>query len=476
MSTPTARFARTSTRGLILGFSALRAGAIATAAVLLVIGLVADGMTGLLVVSPLWGLLLAAAFVQVQGQPAIEWLPVATTFEGRKLAGQTEFRARPSKPRPAGTLALPGDAAALRFYEPPNGAVAMIHDPHRQTLSAVLSVTHPAYVLLSPDDQTQRVTGWGRVLASLANSGHLASIQILESTFPDGGVALTDWYSAQGQHTGAWFDAEYEALLALMHTGSVRHRTTITISLDMKKAAKAIAASGRGVKGASAVLEHEMVGLEQSLRNAGLRIEHWLRAPELAAIVRRAYDQATSIEPDAPGANLRHAGPMAVSEQWDRFRSDSGSSAVLWISEWPRIDVPPHFLHSMIFSPGVRKSISIVARPLPTREALKQIRRDKTEAVSDSRQKAKIGQIADLSDAQEYADLEARERALIQGHADVEFSGFIAVQAGSSEELTAAVSQIERAASQAACETRILYGRQTQGFVVAALPFGRTVS
>ena len=475
MSAPTARFARTPTRGVLLGFSMSRLVVIAIAAVLLVAGLVAAGMIGAIVTSPLWVVLLGAAFIPIQGQPAIEWAPTAAAFETRKLSGQTEFRSRVSKPRPVGTLALPGDAAPLRCHETESGVV-MIHDPHRQTLSAVVSVTHPAYVLLAPDDQAQRVAGWGRTLASLANSGTVSSIQVLESTLPDSGAGVAGWYEAQGTPVGGWFDAEYETLLELMHTGSVRHRTTITLSLDMKRAAKAISAAGRGMRGASAVLEHEMVGLEQSLRNAGLRIEHWLRAPELASIVRRAYDQAATADASAPGANLAHAGPVAVSEQWDRFRSDSGWSCVLWISEWPRIDVPPHFLHSLIFSPGVRKSISIVATPIPTTAALKQIRRDKTEAVSDARQKAKIGQIADLSDAQEYADLEARERALIQGHADVEFSGFVAIQAATEEELTAAVSQIERAASQAACETRILYGRQTQAFVVAALPFGRTVT
>jgi hypothetical protein len=145
------------------------------------------------------------------------------------------------------------------------------------------------------------------------------------------------------------------------------------------------------------------------------------------------------------------------------------------VSDWPRIDVPPHFLHPLVFSPGVRKTISFVARPLGTTEALKAIRREKTEAISDSVQKAKIGQIEDLSDAQEYEDLLERERALISGHADVAFSGFIALSAPSEDLLCAAISQIERAASQAACETRILYGAQTQGFVVAALPFARGV-
>ena len=76
---------------------------------------------------------------------------------------------------------------------------------------------------------------------------------------------------------------------------------------------------------------------------------------------------------------------------------------------------------------------------------------------------------------QEYEDVLAREQALIAGHADMEFSGFVTVTAPSRDELAAAVAQIEQAVGQASCETRVLYGRQAQGFVVSALalrPFG----
>jgi hypothetical protein len=69
----------------------------------------------------------------------------------------------------------------------------------------------------------------------------------------------------------------------------------------------------------------------------------------------------------------------------------------------------------------------------------------------------------------------AREHSLIAGHADMEFSGFLTVTAPSREELASAVSQVEQAMGQSTCETRILFGRQSQGFVVSALPFARSV-
>ena len=188
--------------------------------------------------------------------------------------------------------------------------------------------------------------------------------------------------------------------------------------------------------------------------------------------MRASYDPASTVCPHPGG--LGRAGPLAVSEAWDCLRHDSGWSAVLWVSEWPRVEVPPDFLHGLVFAPGARRSLSLVLRPLPAEAALRQIRKEKTGALADQAQKARIGQVADLADEAEYSDLLARERSVIAGHTDVCFSGFVAVTARSREELDAARATVVRAAASAACELRPLYGRQAQGFVLAALPLART--
>ena len=105
---------------------------------------------------------------------------------------------------------------------------------------------------------------------------------------------------------------------------------------------------------------------------------------------------------------------------------------------------------------------------------LRQIRRVKTEAIADSAQKARVGQLADLSDPEEYDDLIARARSVILGYTDVEFTGLVTVTAPTAEALDGAVTTITRAAAEASCEVRLLYGRQMQGFTAAALPLGRT--
>ena len=153
---------------------------------------------------------------------------------------------------------------------------------------------------------------------------------------------------------------------------------------------------------------------------------------------------------------------MAVDERWDMLRHDTGYSCVLWIREWPRVEVPTHFLHSLVFQPGVRRTLSVTATPV--------------EHATNAMQKARIGAISDLADAAELNDVLDRERALVAGHADIRFTGLVTITAATPDDLEAAVSAVERAATQCGCETRRLLGQQAQAFSAAALPLARRVS
>lgn len=474
---PAVRFGLRPSRGLLLGLSGLRVACVGASAVFVVIGLVMAGAAGLAITGLAWAPLLGAAFINWRGQPAIEWGPTVAHWALREAAGQTRYRARLLEPRPAGTMALPGDAAALRFYTDPDSGACMIHDPHRQTLAAVIRVTHPAYVLLAPDQQQTRVAAWGRALAGLASSGTCASVQVLESTIWDGGEAISAWYTDHGSPSNIWATEQYRQLLSQTGSGATTHRSTITLNLDMHRAGRAIRDAGRGVRGAAAVLRGDMHALEFGLRQAELRLQGWLDEDELAAILRQAYEpNPVGGDTGRPGAGLASAGPTAIDEYWDCLHHDSGWSTVLWVSEWPRIEVPAHFLHGLILAPGVRKSVCLLARPHTAAEALREIRKEKTEMLTDAATRARMGQIADLSDSQRYADVAAREQALVCGHADMAFWGFITVAAPTRPELTNAVAQIERAATGAACDTRIVYGAQAQAFAAAALPLGRATA
>jgi hypothetical protein len=471
---PLARFGRRQSKGVLLGFSGIRITTIGAALSVIVLAMFLLGQTGLVLSLPIWGGLLAVAFVRWNGDPIVETAPTLLHWGARRTAKQTRFRVRASAPRPAGTMALPGDAAALRFHVDSVTGAAMVHDPHRQTLSSVVRVSHPAYVLLSPDDQARRVAAWSRVLAGLASTGSCAGVQILESTLPDPGHGVREWHRTHGAHDQGWASEQYAALMENAAPASYTHRTLVVLSLDLRRAARSIRDAGRGTAGAAEVLRGDMVTCESSLRAADLRTDGWLGPSDLAVAIRQAYDPA-NVNIAANGASLATAGPVSLDEHWDHLRHDTAFTTVLWISEWPRIDVAPHFLHALVFLQNVRKSISIVAKPLGTSEALRAIRKEKVEYITEAQQNARIGKVADLSADQEYADVLARERALISGHADLRYSGFVAITAQSRDELASAVAAAARAATQCGCETRVLFGQQAQAFAVAALPLGRTV-
>jgi hypothetical protein len=469
------RFARRSARGVLLGFSAPRVVALGSAVAVAVAAVFIGGATAFAFAGIIWIPVAVSAIIRVEGRPVVEWAGTAAGFAARRTTAQTEYRARPGRPRPAGTLALPGDAASLRLHVDTVSGAAMIHDPHRQSLTAVAAITHPAFALLDDADRAARVGRWGRVLAGLAASGTCAAVQVLEATVPDPAAGLHEWWESHGSGRDGWAEREYQALLERVTLGSSTHRSTISLALNLRAAARAIRAAGGGVRGAAEVLRGDMASVGDSLRLAGIRPSGWLTEAQLAVIVRDVFDPAEALDPrTAPDGNMAHAGPMAVSETWERMRHDAAWSQVLWISEWPRIAVPADFLHPLVFAPGVRRSLSLIARPLPTDTALRQLRRDKTAAVADSAQKTRIGQLADLSDVQEYDDLVARERSIISGHADVEYTGLVAVTAPSRDALDAAVATIGRAACQACCELRTVYGHQMQAFIAAALPLART--
>ena len=353
-------------------------------------------------------------------------VPVVTRWAWRSAGGQLIFRRRIAKPRPAGTLSMPGDAARLRQWLDPESGAVMVHDPHQATLTAIVGVTHPAFILLDPLEQQRRITSWGRVLATACRSGRIASLQVIERTLPDSGKGLAEWWSQHGCHDGSWTSTTYGELIDRAGPAGERHASTVSISLDMKAASRAIRASGGGNRGAAAVLRQEMSTMTAALRSSDLAPSGWLEPGELAVILRSAYDPivARALERHGElGRDLATAGPVAVSESWSSVRSDSAHHCVLWISEWPRSLVYPGFLAPVLLSSGVRRTFSLLYTPMRTDQAARDIRKKKTEYISDAAQRQRIGQIEDAQQSAEYNDVLQQEADLTAGHGILRATG-----------------------------------------------------
>jgi hypothetical protein len=116
-----------------------------------------------------------------------------------------------------------------------------------------------------------------------------------------------------------------------------------------------------------------------------------------------------------------------------------------------------------------------VAEPIPTATALKEIRVDRFDYLSDQVNRDRRGQITDYISVQELEDVNQRERELVSGHGELRFAAFIAVTAPTKDQLAAAVDDITNAAIESYCEVRILWGEQSTGFAAAALPLCRGI-
>ncbi len=469
------KFSRLSRRGVLLGLSGLQLTMAGIAAAVLILGLYAGAVV---IAVPVIALCATFAFVSVGGRKLIEWTPIAARWLWRSAGGQLIYRRRIVKPRPAGTLALPGDAARLRQWLDPETGAVMVHDPQAATLTAIVGVSHPAFVLLDPAEQERRVVSWGRVLATACRSGRITAVQVMERTLLDSGKGLSQWWDSHGTHDQSWTSATYAELIDRAGPAGERHASTISLSLDMKVANRAIRAAGGGMRGAVAVLQQEMATLLAALRSADLSPSAWLTPGDLALLLRTAYDPAVAGALERHGTlgrDLATAGPVSVTESWGSLRSDSAHHCVLWISEWPRSLVFPGFLAPVLLSSGIKRTFTLLYTPLRSDRAARDIRRKKTEYISDAAQRQRIGQIEDAQQTAEYHDVLQQEADLTAGHGVLRCTGLIAVSAVDPDELERAVAAIEQAAIQASCETRRLWGQQAQGFAVAALPLGRPV-
>ncbi len=357
----TVRFGRRSSRGVILGLSAARLTGIGFAVCVLVPAVYIGGITGVVWTSPLWGSALASAFVTIAGRRAIEWVPVYGHWLLRRALHQNEYGVRVLNPRPAGTLGLPGDAACLRMHHDIETGAAMIHDPHANTLTAVAKLRHPSFVLLSPAEQDRRVASLARVYATACASGRISRVQILERTLPDSGQGIRQHWEANNHSRSPWAQQQYQQLVDNAGPTTERHETTISISLDLTRAKRAVRAESGGMRGAATVLRRELTTIVAALRAADISVEGWVQPDDLAVMVRMAYDPRAGT--DQPiGKEPAAAGPTGVVERWDHLVSDSGHHAVYWISQWPRSEVFPTFLSSLILAPGVRRATSLVAQ------------------------------------------------------------------------------------------------------------------
>lgn len=475
----TVKFPHRSRRGILLGLSLPQLVLVSCTLALLLMTVISTGLLGALVLAPLWAASGALVAIRRHGRSLIDWTPIVTRYAHRRRTGQTLWLARPvTRPRQDGVLHLPGTVASLKVVTPGDSAnqAAAVHDPHQQTLTAIARVSSRAFALLDPTTQNHNVTSWGRALAGIARTGHVATVQVLERTVPDSGDTLTRHWTQNGQPQAPVAGQVYSELVASAGPAAAPHETYLAIALDLKAARRLINQAGGGLPGAFTVMQQTTASIAQTARNAGLMVTGWLSAREIAAVIRTAYDPGALAalqqwsETGRAEADPTAAGPVVQFEEDDRLATDSARHATYWVENWPRTETSAGFLHQLLFTGGVRRTLSLSYEPKNLDAALRDVQRKKSSVIADAAERARRGQVDSEADSIEYQDIKSRERQLIAGYADVALTGLLTVSADTEDELRTACAVVETAAVGAQLDLRPLTWQQAEAFTAAALP------
>ncbi|GAA3819334.1 SCO6880 family protein [Cellulomonas soli] len=464
---PTTRFGRLETRGVLLGLSGTQLAVVGTATVVAVVAVYSAGMSGLVVASPVWATLLVAGSVSVGGRPVVGWVPLLAQWHARKGTGATSTVATAGDVAPGRWLTLPGLPGRLELVDCDELGGVLVLERRTGTVTGVLRATGTGFVLEDAAAQEHKVAAWGRALAVACQQSAIVRVQVLVNTRSGGLAPARRWWREHCNASEPGLSAELAGMLDEGFVVPHVRETFVAIAVRAPRGRRRLSASDL------ALVARHLESFGAAVQVAGLRAGGWIGRADLARVLRAAYEPgATARAEETPAALV---GSPGVRERWGSLATGTGVHATYWVSQWPRTEVHPAFLQPLLLGEATDRTVTLVAEPLPTAQALREIRRAKVEHAADAAQRARIGQIEDESTRAEVADLERREAELVAGHGDLRFTGLITVSASGTSELEERCAAMESAAAQAMCEVRRLVGQQGVAHAAACLPLARGV-
>lgn len=458
------QFGRLERRGVLLGLSGAQLRLIGGAVVVAVVAVRSAGGVGLAAAAPVWLLLLVAGVLSIGGRTVPSWTPVA----GRWLVALVSRRTKAASTLTAavpGSLAVPGLPGPLDVVECARLGGVLLVDRRLATVTGVARVDGSGFLLDDEATQVHKASAWGRVLGGLCQQPQVLRVQVLTTVAAGGMSSARRWWR---EHCVAAATGPAAALANLLDDG-------FASPVQREHLVAIVVRSPRGRRRLTSIDADTVAGtlaaVGSALGAAELRVDGWLDGPGLARAVRRAYDPHSPAD-EVP---IRVLAPVGVAEEWDRWCTGSRWHATYWIAEWPRTAVDPTFLQPLTVGEVGARTVSLVAEPVPARDALRQIRRARAEYRVDSAQRQRIGQVEDGAIAAEVEDLDRREAELVAGHGDLRFTGLVSVSAPTRDALTDACRAVEADAARAMCDLVRLVGQQGAAHLAAALPLGRGV-
>lgn len=480
------RFGPRDTTGLLLGLGPAQCGALGVG-ILLAGTLLTRGAPLPIVITPV-AIAACVCFGRWNGQPIHQLVPTALAWWVTERTGCDRWYApiHPHSTRSEGRqLVLPQPLDGLELIEARTrvgSPCGLVLDRRERTATIVLRPHATRFSLCDPDEQDRLVAMWGDVLAGFCTErATVGRVRWLE-------------YAAPGQSTGtlAYLDehtntkrpaterpavADYRDLVQRAAPASSNHEVLLAITVEQRRLRRMHRAAGEAGLVDVTIGTAELVA--QRLDRAELGPAPALTVGELGIALRVRLDPYGILRPtgDASLAALAgfvppaNAGPMVMQAAWDHVRIDRAFHAAYLIAEWPRLDVPANWLEPLLLHAGGIRTIAMHYEPVAPSRSARRVDRDAVKLTADEEQRARSGFRIGARHQRAHDDVDARERELVAGYAELEYVGLVIITAPTLDELRDAGEDYEQVALGAGIELRRLDGRHDLA-VACALPVG----
>ncbi len=430
------------------------------------------------------GLAVAASFARVGGHVVWEWIPLAAGWVWSALRRGRRWDAPlPLWPAHEEDTAAPMPACldGIDIVEVEwrnSGQLGAIRDRHRHTLTAVVPVSGPQFIVEPRAEQERLLAGWGDVMGQFAvERGVVTHIAWSDLARPSG----------MGQHL-AWVDdgprgdansaasASYRDLVDAATASAISHDVVVTLTVAAERLGRH--RSGTTDDHLVRALISSTEALLRGLRSAGLAADDPLDPSGIQRMLR------TRIDPVAPAAGRNGrlvdrlslvrsttAGPLTMSSEWHHIRVDGAFHRAWWIGTWPRLAVPPSWLEPFLASGGITRTMTVVVVPVSSHQSRRRIERDLVKLESDATTKEEKGRRVDARHRRATQALLDREEELVAGYAEMAYAGLVTVSARDLDVLEEHSEIIEQLARETGMDLRTLDARHDIAWA-AALPLG----
>lgn len=493
-SSPTVRFDRLPSQGIVYGFDATAVTVLAIAAFVGGGAVVRDGLLGLVITLPITVPLAVLGIVKRHGQPLLTHVLREVVGTVRKALGATTYRARPerrTKNAPVSQLNVPGREGRMHVFEAPNGAVVVV-DATKQTATVSCQIATRGLGLpqggvpatLTDEERDALIFSWATVLGSFTQKEHITRVAVIEQTRPGTVAAEQVYFEERALVDLPGVPDSYREALVLAEQAVVAHVTQLAVTFRVSGEAKTLVrGAGGGVQGLLALAELEMVTIEDALWQSGFTKIAWLTSREWGAWGRAIIDpksqQATDARIGTPfeGVDPHAAVPTYVDEHRVSVETDSAWHRTYWIQEWPRYDTYPGFLSRLVFAQKqsglpVRHTFALVATPVPVSDAMKRIDEQKRTWITNANLRAKSGKPQSAADEADWQAIAQHEADLVAGQGELQFSAYLTVTAPTEKDLEVEAASMMNACAATGLEPRVMPWQQAEALMNVAYPCG----